>query len=178
MLAYCLLGQGPTTSEEPGGKALDAQAPEITRPSAPCSDHRQATSYGAAKRESILGLNHRSHNRLNNIAENPHQPIRRRERIMKRYKVSRQLQRFRFHPRTDQQISRSSPSWNIVTSRVSSTANKTAYPHLQAQAAHHSAATLSNIGVSMSAELSAGASMREASWNIISRIQMLPGSEL
>ena len=178
MLAYCLLGQGPTTSEEPGGKALDAQAPESTRPSAPCNDHRQATSYGAAKRESIPDLNHRSHNRLNNRAENPHQPIRRRERIMKRFKVSRQLQRFRFHPRPDQQTRRSSPSRNIVTSRVSSTANKTAYPHLQAQAAHHSAATLSNIGVSMSAELSAGASMREASWNIISRIQMLPGSEL
>jgi putative transposase len=40
------------------------------------------------------GVEHRSHKGLNNRAENSHQPIRRRERIMKRVKSARQLQRF------------------------------------------------------------------------------------
>lgn len=40
------------------------------------------------------GVEHRSHKGLNNRAENSHQPIRRRERIMKRFKSTRQLQRF------------------------------------------------------------------------------------
>ncbi|MGO6901762.1 transposase, partial [Rhizobium ruizarguesonis] len=51
-------------------------------------------SYGAAKRDIMPGVEHRSHKGLNNRAENPHQPIRRRERIMKRLKSARQLQRF------------------------------------------------------------------------------------
>src|ERR1700704_1495079 len=51
-------------------------------------------SYGAAKREIMPGVEHRSHKGLNNRAENSHQPIRRRERIMKRFKSPRQLQRF------------------------------------------------------------------------------------
>lgn len=51
-------------------------------------------SYGAAKREIMPGVEHRSHKGLNNRAENSHQPIRRRERIMKRFKSARQLQRF------------------------------------------------------------------------------------
>ncbi|MVA49138.1 IS6 family transposase, partial [Agrobacterium vitis] len=41
-------------------------------------------SYGAAKREVMPGVEHRSHKGLNNRAENSHQPVRRRERIMKR----------------------------------------------------------------------------------------------
>jgi len=52
-------------------------------------------SYGAANRE--LGLticDHRQHKSLNNRAENSHQPIRRRERVMKRFKSARHLQRF------------------------------------------------------------------------------------
>lgn len=40
------------------------------------------------------GVEHRSHKGLNNRAENSHQPARRRERIMKRFKSARQLQRF------------------------------------------------------------------------------------
>ncbi|WP_143019595.1 DDE-type integrase/transposase/recombinase, partial [Mesorhizobium qingshengii] len=40
------------------------------------------------------GVEHRSHKGLNNRAENSHQPTRRRERIMKRFKSARQLQRF------------------------------------------------------------------------------------
>jgi putative transposase len=51
-------------------------------------------SYDAAKRQVIPSVEHRSHKGLNNRAENSHQPIRRRERIMKRFKSTRQLQRF------------------------------------------------------------------------------------
>src|SRR5437016_1460497 len=51
-------------------------------------------SYGAAKREIMPGVEHRSHKGLNNREENSYQPIRRRERIMKRFKSPRQLQRF------------------------------------------------------------------------------------
>ena len=51
-------------------------------------------SYGAAKREIMRGVEHRQHKGLNNRAENSHQPTRRRERIMKRYKSPRQVQRF------------------------------------------------------------------------------------
>ncbi|TCM64550.1 putative transposase [Rhizobium sp. BK068] len=50
-------------------------------------------SYDAAKREIMPGVEHRSHKGLNNRAENSHQPVRRRERIMKRFKSRRHLQR-------------------------------------------------------------------------------------
>jgi putative transposase len=51
-------------------------------------------SYAAAKREIIPGVEHRQHKGLNNRAENSHQPTRRRERIMKKFKSPRQVQRF------------------------------------------------------------------------------------
>ncbi len=51
-------------------------------------------SYGAAKREIMPGVEHRPHKGLNNRAENSRQPVRRRERIMKRFKSARQLQCF------------------------------------------------------------------------------------
>ena len=51
-------------------------------------------SYGAAKREIMPGVEHRQHKGLNNRAENSHQPTRRRERIMKRFKSAGQAQRF------------------------------------------------------------------------------------
>jgi len=51
-------------------------------------------SYAAAKREFMPGVEHRQHKGLNNRAENSHQPTRRRERIMKRFKSPRQVQRF------------------------------------------------------------------------------------
>src|SRR4051812_16156260 len=51
-------------------------------------------SYGAAKREIMPGVEHRQHKGLNNQAENSHQPTRRRERQMKRFKSTRQAQRF------------------------------------------------------------------------------------
>ena len=51
-------------------------------------------SYGAAKREAMPSVEHRKHKRLNNRAENSHQPTRRRERQMKRFKSAGQAQRF------------------------------------------------------------------------------------
>src|SRR3982750_2754917 len=51
-------------------------------------------SYGAAKREIMPRVEHRQHKGLNNRAENSHQPTRRRERQMKRFKSARQAQRF------------------------------------------------------------------------------------
>ncbi|EWY36279.1 transposase [Skermanella stibiiresistens SB22] len=51
-------------------------------------------SYAAAKKDLKLGFEHRQHKGLNNRAENSHQPTRRRERQMKRFKSPRQVQRF------------------------------------------------------------------------------------
>ena len=51
-------------------------------------------SYPAAKREVMPGVEHRRHRGLNNRAENSHQPTRRRERQMKRFKSAGQAQRF------------------------------------------------------------------------------------
>ena len=51
-------------------------------------------SYAAAKRKILPGVEHRQHKGLNNRAENSHQPTRRRERQMKRFKSPRQAQRF------------------------------------------------------------------------------------
>ena len=43
-------------------------------------------SYGAAKREVLRNVEHRQHKRLNNRAENSHQPTRQRGRTMRRFK--------------------------------------------------------------------------------------------
>jgi putative transposase len=51
-------------------------------------------SYEAAKKEITPGVEHRQHKGLNNRAENSHQPTRRRERQMKRFKSAGQAQRF------------------------------------------------------------------------------------
>ena len=51
-------------------------------------------SYGAARAKMGLQVEHRQYKGLNNRAENSHQPTRRRERIMKRFKSARQAQRF------------------------------------------------------------------------------------
>ena len=51
-------------------------------------------SYGAAKREIMPGVEQRQHKGLNNRAENSHQPTRRREQHMKRFKSSGHAQRF------------------------------------------------------------------------------------
>ena len=51
-------------------------------------------SYAAAKREVMPGVEHRRHKGLNNRAENSHQPTRRRERRMKRFKSPKHARRF------------------------------------------------------------------------------------
>tara|TARA_B100000749_G_scaffold269586_1_gene248558 strand:- start:33 stop:437 length:405 start_codon:yes stop_codon:yes gene_type:complete len=50
-------------------------------------------SYGAAKREIMPCVEHRSHKGSNNRAGNSHQPVRRQKRIMKHFKSQRHLQR-------------------------------------------------------------------------------------
>ncbi|WP_338678080.1 IS6 family transposase [Streptomyces sp. SCSIO 30461] len=51
-------------------------------------------SYGAAHREVMPSVEHRSHKGLNNRAENSHQPTRQRERAMKGFRSVRAAQRF------------------------------------------------------------------------------------
>ena len=51
-------------------------------------------SYGAAKRKILPGVEHRQSRYLNNRAEVSHQPTRRRERHMQRFKSARHAQRF------------------------------------------------------------------------------------
>jgi len=51
-------------------------------------------SYEAAKKEVIPSVEHRKHKRLNNRAENSHQPTRQRERTMRRFKSAGHAQRF------------------------------------------------------------------------------------
>src|SRR5215212_1606844 len=51
-------------------------------------------SYGAAKKELLPRVEHRQHKRLNNRAENSHQPTRVREKVMRRFKSQGQAQRF------------------------------------------------------------------------------------
>ena len=51
-------------------------------------------SYGAAKRRVLPRVEHRRHKGLNNRAENSHQPTRRRERAMQRFKSPEQAQQF------------------------------------------------------------------------------------
>ncbi|GAB3176843.1 IS6 family transposase [Streptomyces incanus] len=51
-------------------------------------------SYGAAHREVILSVEHRSHKGLNNRAEDSHQPTRQRERAMKGFRSVGGAQRF------------------------------------------------------------------------------------
>jgi putative transposase len=51
-------------------------------------------SYGAAHREVIPSVEHRSHKGLNNRAENSHQPTRQREHAMKGFRSASAAQRF------------------------------------------------------------------------------------
>ena len=51
-------------------------------------------SYGAAKKEVLPGVEHRQSRYLNNRAENSHQPTRKRERVMQRFKSAGHAQRF------------------------------------------------------------------------------------
>jgi putative transposase len=51
-------------------------------------------SYGAAKRQVMPNVEHRSHKGLNNQAENSHVPPRKRERMMQGFRSPGGLQRF------------------------------------------------------------------------------------
>ena len=51
-------------------------------------------SYGAAKREVLTSVEHRQSRYLINRAENSHQPTRKRERVMRRFKSAGHAQRF------------------------------------------------------------------------------------
>jgi putative transposase len=51
-------------------------------------------SYGAAKKQVLLGVEHRHHRRLKTRAENSQQPTRQREPTMRRFKSRSQAQRF------------------------------------------------------------------------------------
>jgi putative transposase len=51
-------------------------------------------SYAAARRQFMPAVEHRSHKRLNNRAENSHLPLRKRERAMQGFRTPRGLQRF------------------------------------------------------------------------------------
>ena len=51
-------------------------------------------SYAAATKELLRRVEHRQHKRLNNRAENSHQPTRQRERTMRRFKSGGHAQRF------------------------------------------------------------------------------------
>ncbi len=68
-------------------------------------------SYGVARRQLLLDVEHRQSRYLNNRAENSHRPTRRRERQMQRFKSAEQAQGFlsahsfiysHFHPRRHQ----------------------------------------------------------------------------
>ena len=51
-------------------------------------------SYGAAKRDIMPSVEHRSHKGLNNRAENSHLPLRKRERMMQGFRSIGSVQRF------------------------------------------------------------------------------------
>jgi putative transposase len=51
-------------------------------------------SYGAARRQVMPAVEHRSHKGLNNRAENSHVPLRKRERMMQGFRSTGSLQRF------------------------------------------------------------------------------------
>ena len=51
-------------------------------------------SYAAAKKTILSGVEHRAHKRLNNRAENSHQPTRQQEKQMRKFKSPKQAQRF------------------------------------------------------------------------------------
>jgi putative transposase len=89
-------------------------------------------SYGAARRQVMPRVEHRSHKGLNNRAENSHLPLRRRERMMQGFRSVGSLQRF---------TSVFSAARNLVVTPWSNRSALTTYLHgLQAMAAWKAAA--------------------------------------
>jgi putative transposase len=81
-------------------------------------------SYAAAKREIMPGVEHRQHNGLNNRAENSHQPTRRQQRIMRRFKSPLHVQRFLFTHDQVANIFTRHPNQDTAT-KLHSTRNQT-----------------------------------------------------
>ncbi len=54
----------------------------------------RSKSYGAARRQVMPGVEHRSHKGLNNRAKNSHLPLRKRERVIKQFRAPGGCQRF------------------------------------------------------------------------------------
>ena len=85
---------GPASKRQSRCATAHEEAPEIRGHIAARHDHRQAPFIRRSAGEDGPSRQHRQHKRLNIGAENSHQPTRRRERIMKRFKSGRQAQRF------------------------------------------------------------------------------------
>ena len=51
-------------------------------------------SYPAAQRSILPSVDHRQHKRLNNVIENSHRRVRKRERVVQRFKAGGSAQRF------------------------------------------------------------------------------------
>jgi transposase-like protein len=109
-------------------------------------------SYAAAEREILPSVEHRQSRYLNNRAEVSHQPTRRRERQMKRFKSARHAQRFlstrsRIHNHSNSVVITSMPT-SIVRLAMPPSARGTMLSKLRLQPdstaagfAHHLSAT-------------------------------------
>lgn len=75
-------------------QAIVNQAAQEARPDAARISTDKLRHYGAAKRDVMPGVEHRSHQGLNNRAENSHLPPRERERMMQGFRSANGLQRF------------------------------------------------------------------------------------
>ena len=92
---FCTGSTCPKTQGYQGREAIDLQTAYSQRFCARVMVTDKLKSYAAGNRQIGLTVcDHRQHKGLNNRAENSHQPTRRREKIMKRFKSTRQLQRF------------------------------------------------------------------------------------
>jgi hypothetical protein len=86
------------TSRQGCSRETDAQADQETKLRTRGAGDRQVPSYGAAMSQIGLSARHEQGLRKNNRAENSHQPTRRRERKMQRFKSPGSAQRFLFTP--------------------------------------------------------------------------------
>jgi len=85
---------GPKSARPARGQTPDAQPAQEARAHAAVVDHRQTQELRDGESRSGLNVEHRQHKGLNNRAGNSHQPTRLREKVMRRFKSARHLQRF------------------------------------------------------------------------------------
>jgi len=89
------LGEGSHGSILNGNYAPQAAPyPEIKQRLQDYRGTDKLRSYGAARRDVMPAVEHRSHKGLNNRAENSHVPLRKRERMMQGFRNVGGLQRF------------------------------------------------------------------------------------